>query len=179
MTKTVKYKQDKKLRMPRAVKQAIISTLVLLLLAVGSALGYVWYSGMQEPVLTDPTLAETTSKDSSPIKHVQVAANAKVGVAVQYISIPVVPGDNAMVTVRTLPAATCKIGVLYNGNPSNDSGLIQRTADDYGTASWTWTVPVGTPLGSWPVTITCERNKSVGVVTTDLVVAKQAPLATQ
>lgn len=172
MTKTVKYKQGNKLRVPRSVKRAILSFFVLLFIATVAAVGYVWFTGMQEPVLKDPLAVEKVNKEAQAMKPVKVADNARVGAAVSFISIPVMPGNNAMVTVRTLPDAKCTIGVVYNGVAGTDSGLRVRTANDYGVASWTWTVPVTAPIGSWPVTITCAKNKQSAVVVTDLVVSK-------
>ena len=97
---------------------------------------------------------------------------SKVGASIQTITTPVVPGSNASVMIRTNPSATCVISVEYDKVPSKDSGLIQKTADEYGVVEWAWTVEQDAPLGTWPVTMTCANQKNSAMVRGDLQVVK-------
>lgn len=157
--------------MPKTVRQALISSAVLLLLMIGAMAGYIWYSGQGGPAIqaVDQSAKGATN---SPIKPSAPAKDAQESAAVQFITLPVVPCENAMITVKTLPGSSCKIEAVYNNVPAKDSGLITRIANEYGAVSWTWTVPTSTPLGSWPVTTTCSYNGKTAVVVADLVVAK-------
>jgi hypothetical protein len=121
---------------------------------------------------TPAPIASTDAEAEPVIKHVAPAANAKVGASVQTITSPVAPGDNASITIKTTPTASCTITVVYNKIASKDSGLTQKVADDYGVVSWTWTVGGATPLGIWPATVTCVYGKNSAVVQGDLRVTK-------
>ena len=82
-----------------------------------------------------------------------------------------------MMTVKTNAGSTCKIAVVYNNVPEVDSGLAPKKADDFGTVSWAWTVPKNTPLGSWPVTVTCQFYDKSAVVSQDVRVEKSTSSA--
>ncbi len=157
--------------MPRSLRNGLISAVVLLVLIAGGGATYTWY--MDQHTVLHPTAAAANS-DSIPAfaKPVTPAANARVGASVETLTSPVAPGDNASVTVRTLASASCKISVVYKNVASTDSGLSQKTADEYGTVSWTWSVGKSVPLGTWPVNVTCARNGKSGYVRGDLQVAK-------
>jgi hypothetical protein len=94
--------------------------------------------------------------------------NAQESAAVETLTSPVAPGDNAMINVKTNPTSTCKIVVAYNNVAEADSGLMPKKADNFGTVGWAWTVPKNAPLGSWPVTVTCQYYEKSAVVTQDL-----------
>jgi hypothetical protein len=100
------------------------------------------------------------------------AKDAQESAAVEVLTSPVAPGENAMISVKTNPTSTCKISVIYNNVPDTDSGLVPHKADSFGTVNWAWTVPKNTPLGSWPVTVTCQYYTKSAVVSQDLRVEK-------
>ena len=50
------------------------------------------------------------------------------------------------------------------------SGLVKKIADEFGVVTWAWTVPAGTPQGTWPVNVSCKNKKYSAVVSSDLVV---------
>jgi hypothetical protein len=85
---------------------------------------------------------------------------------------PEAPGDNVSMSVKTVPTSTCTIRVEYNKIPSTDSGLVAKTADEFGIVSWTWTVGEDVPLGTWPAKVTCVYNGRSAVVQGDLQVAE-------
>jgi hypothetical protein len=114
---------------------------------------------------------KTTTKPTA-TGPVQLAPNAKEGVAVQSLSSPVAPGENASIYIHTNRDSKCTITVVYNKIPSKDAGLAPKTADEFGLVSWSWTVEASAPVGKWPVTVTCEWNKKIAVVIDDLIVKK-------
>ena len=98
----------------------------------------------------------------------KIDPNAPVGVYIQTFNSPIIPGENAMLGVHTTPGATCVIKVEYNKVPVKDSGIADKVADEYGVASWSWTIPVDAPVGKWPVDITCSYGKNSGYMRGDL-----------
>lgn len=152
----------------KTIRNIVISFVVILVLAFGAGAGYTWYMGKQNvasTVVAEPVEAVTVIKPTKP------ADNAPVGVSVQSLISPIAPGLNTSITIRTTPSATCDISVVYKDVQSTDSGLKAQQADDFGMATWTWTVGPSVPLGKWPVKVTCSYNKKSGVVQGDLVVA--------
>jgi hypothetical protein len=110
----------------------------------------------------------TAPINSYTIKPTKPAANAGVGVSVGSLTTPVKAGSNADIEIRTTATSNCSISVIYNNTPAHDSGLAPKTADAYGIVSWSWTVPAGTPVGNWPVKVTCKYGKKWAVVDTKL-----------
>lgn len=159
-----------KKRVIRSIRNTVISIAALLVLFVGAGLIYTWFVGHNTP--TKQIVAETTTAPTPVIKHVDPGTNVPEGASVQSITSPVMPGDNASVIVKTNPGSWCTITAMYNNVPSKDSGLSGKTSDDFGSVSWTWTVEATVPVGTWPVTVTCLRNKLSAVVVGNLVVSK-------
>jgi hypothetical protein len=139
---------------------------VILLVLVAAGAAYTWYNGQQPPAE-----AHTVTSTEPQAKQIQArvpSKNTQESAAVEVLTSPVAPGDNAMISVKTNAGSTCKITVVYNNVPETDSGLVQHKADSFGTVSWAWTVPKGTPFGSWPVTVTCQFYDKSAVVSQDL-----------
>jgi hypothetical protein len=160
-------------RIIRFVRNIAISVAVLLVIFIGGGAAYTWYMG--RTTVVDTSVADSIDTTPTPvIKHVQPAANANESASVQMLTSPVAPGSNASVTVKTNPSSECTIAVEYNKVASKDSGLRLKTADEFGIVSWTWTVEVSVPLGTWPVKVTCinTANKKSAFVQGDLVVAR-------
>lgn len=151
-------------RLPKPLRNALISAGVLLLLFVVAGLIYTFYVGMLGP--STPTTQPVAAKADNyqPITPHKPAPNARESAAVEYLDSPVKRGQNASITVKTLGGSSCDITVLYNHVPSRDSGLQKRTADEYGTVTWSWTVDPTAPVGAWPVTVTCAYNHRTAVV---------------
>lgn len=80
------------------------------------------------------------------------------------MSSPVARGDKATLTVSTAAGADCKIVVEYGSGPSQAAGLGEKTADDAGGVSWTWTVGQTTKPGRYPVTVTCFKGERQGTL---------------
>jgi hypothetical protein len=159
-----------KKRIIRSIRNVSISVGVLIVLLVAAGAIYTWFAGR------NPAPNQTTNAvDATPapvVKAVDPAPNAPESASVQSLTSPVAPGDNASATIKTNPGSWCTITVVYDKTASTDSGLTGKTADDFGSVSWTWTVDTTAPTGTWPVTVTCLRNKVSAVVVGSLIVAK-------
>ena len=159
-----------KARIIRLVRNIFISIVVLLVVFVGAGAAYTWYVG-QDTAEVDSIIDTPVETKSAPIiKPVKQAANAPTSASVQMITSPIAPGSNASMIVHTNPDSSCTILVTYNKVPSKDSGLVLKTADEYGIVSWAWTVESSVPLGKWPAKVTCVHNDKSAVVIGDLVV---------
>lgn len=158
----------------RRARNIGLSAFLMLLILVGAGLAYTWYVGRNTKLVVEDVVPNKKTVEPHE-RPKRLAPDAAVGVSVQMITSPITPGMNAMVTIKTNPLATCKISVIYNNVPSTDSGLAEKKADDYGVATWTWTVPKETPLGAWPVKVDCANEKKSGTVTTNLTLVKELP----
>lgn len=157
------------------IKTVLLSTVVLLFIFTALGVGYTWYNGRQ-PLPQTPQAA-TPGAQLQQIKPKLPSRNSQESAAVEVLTSPVAPGENSMMTVKTNAGSTCKIAVVYNNVPEVDSGLAPKKADDFGTVSWAWTVPKNTPLGSWPVTVTCQFYDKSAVVSQDVRVEKSTSSA--
>jgi hypothetical protein len=157
-----------------SLRTASLWTGALLILALGGGVAYTWYMGQQpSPPVAEVAPVAEVSEPVSAAKHMTPDPNAKASAAIEMLTSPVTPGMNASVSIKTNPNAECTISVVYDKTGSKDSGLVPKTADEFGMADWTWTVESTVPYGTWPVKITCTINKQSAVVQGDLVVAKQ------
>jgi hypothetical protein len=151
----------------------VVGGIIGCLLVLGASAGgvYTWYIGNNQPV-TPAVLPEVkTNKLSTAPPPKATKPEGPVGVSVQVFTTPVKPGGNASMTIRTRPDAACSIKVTYKDQQSTDTGLIPKTADEFGTVQWTWTVESSRPVGTWPVDVTCALGEMSGYVRGDLEVA--------
>lgn len=168
-------KQETKEKSPRsprekpalkAFRTASILFASLLVVLVGVGVLYVWLGSSEAPTAT---IAEPKEKPQLQEKEVPILdPKAPVGVSVQTVNSPVEPGQNVVLIAKTKPEAICQIKVEYNKVASKDSGLHEKTADVFGMIQWSWAVEETTPLGTWPITITCAKDEKSGVVVADL-----------
>lgn len=143
----------------------IIVVIVIICTALGFA--YVWYLGKTKPVQQAAEIKHVSTAPATAVSAPVVDENAPVGVAIQSFSSSVQRGTNASIGIRTRPQAACSIRVTYSQTPdqakeSKDGGLIPKTADEYGSVSWTWSVEADRPVGSWPVEVTCAYKAKWG-----------------
>lgn len=157
-------------RRKESLRRTTTITIVLALLLVTGGVGYTWYMGEQKTAAV--ATAEPAPSRRIEMKPVKQDPNAAVGVSVQMLSTPVQPGQNASISIRTNQNADCTIVVKYGETVSTDSGLIKKTADDYGTVSWSWTVPATAPEGKGTVKVDCARKAKSGSVTGDLIIKR-------
>lgn len=158
--------RKQKFRVPKSVTVSLITAAVLIIVLVGGGIAYVWYAGQHVPPDQVADQVPTTTKKVEP-KRPAADPKSPVGVSVQSIN-AAAPGENASITIRTTPDAVCEIAVEYNKVPVKDSGLIKKNADEFGMATWTWTVDTAAPLGRWPVKVTCTHHEKSGMVQGDL-----------
>ena len=144
----------------------VLVAVALLLVAGGAA--YTWYAGQQGPVISDTEVPAPVRRTQ--IKPLKIASDAPIGASVQTYTPEVKPGENASVSIRTNPEARCSIVVKYDDVPTTDSGLAPKPADEFGLASWSWTVKPGTPPGLWPAEITCKNKKNSAFVKAEFTV---------
>jgi hypothetical protein len=157
--------------MLRTLRNIVLSIIVLLIIFIGGGVAYLLLAGNDAPPQPTTPPANVAPQTNLPKPH-KPAPNAPVGVSIQSLITPVAPGENSTVTIKTLSSAACTITVTYNNVASKDSGLIPKVADDYGIASWSWTVDKTAPAGKWPVKVTCEYNKKSGMAIGDLEIKK-------
>lgn len=157
----------------RTIRNVFITIVVLLALFIGAALIYTWYIGQHAPVKTSSSAIKTTTRNVK--KPHQPAPDAQIGVGLQLLSTPALPGSNASITIHTNAAAKCTISVMYNNVPSKDSGLLPKTADEYGMVTWTWTIEPTAPLGKWPVKTVCANAKYHVQLIEELEIVKVLP----
>jgi len=89
-------------------------------------------------------------------------------VSLVQLSSTVAPFSDATITVKTAPAASCAIAVLYKSGPSRAKGLDPKLADRSGFVAWRWRVGSRTTPGQWPVVVTCEHDGNRGELRTML-----------
>ena len=134
---------------------------------MGAGIAYVWYTSQNsEVVKTEAPKPAPKKVATTPV----VDPKTPVGVSVTVLTSPIKAGSNASITIKTKPLAACSIKVEYDKKPGTDGGLVPKSADDYGVATWTWTVEPGRPPGTWPVDVTCARDGKSGYVRGDLVI---------
>ncbi len=160
----------KRARLPKPLRNALISAAVLLLVLVGGGVAYTYILGQSGPGDAAKAGLPVTTADEPVFKPIKPAADAKESASVETITSPVARGTNSSVTIKTNAASKCTISVVYSDKASTDSGLVTKIADDYGVVSWTWTVGTDVPVGTWPVKVTCAYHTQTAVVQADLVV---------
>jgi hypothetical protein len=155
----------------KTARNIAISAFAMLVLLAGAGVAYTYFFGPSASEAVTPKAAA----EVQPLPKPAVPAdNAPEGVAIGAFTTPVKPSDNASIQVHTQPTSTCTIAVTYNSVVATDSGLVGKTADDYGTVGWSWTVPTAAPEGKWPVKVTCTYHGRSGVYQAELEISKTA-----
>ncbi len=150
----------------QSMRRGITVALVLLTISVIGGVTYTWYMGQQKTALISQ--AQSNRGSRAIFRPPKVASDAKIGVAVQMSASQTKPGENASITVRTNPEADCSISVKYNNMLAKDSGLAPKAADEFGVATWAWTVASNTPTGKWPVEVLCKNKVHSAVVSSEI-----------
>ena len=163
-----------------ALKKAgtiLFASFVVLVVLIAAGLAYTWWAG-QQPVPTQETVEETDSLPRpTQVEPRTLPPDAPVSLSSQLLTTPVLPGENASLTVKTNPLAECEITVTYGDlgdetAQSTDSGLRPRAADPFGIVTWTWTVESNRPLGDWPVEVTCANEAKSGYLRLTLTIGQ-------
>ncbi len=158
------------IHIPKVVRNIALSAIVLLILAIAAGIAYTLISDQRSSA--PKVSSKTTSLDTvTPIKPVLPAANDSEGVAIESLSTPVSIGSPATIAALTNAGSICTISLLINNIPKA-LGLAPVTADQFGGISWSWTVSSSTPVGVWPVKISCQFHTQTGVVEGDMTVTR-------
>lgn len=162
----------RKHRRRRLASTAIFLVVTIAVLSVAGFL-YTWYIGQQTDVPV-VEVAETPRVSARPKDPPKPTKETQVGIVVQAFSTPVTIGDNASLSIRTLPGVPCTISFTVNedNERSTDTGLIPKIADDYGLVDWTWSVKANVRPGTWPVEVTCANGSQSVYSRSDLEVVR-------
>lgn len=159
------HKRQRRRRVWTLVGAALIFALIIVI----GVLVYTWYTGKQQAVVEEvtPVVVQSTPFAEAP----KPAEDTPVSIAPQVVLSPVKLGNNTSVSIKTLPMAACSIKFTYNDDKiSRDSGLVPKTADEFGLVEWTWKVTEDTRPGIWPVEITCALDKRSAYSKSDITV---------
>ena len=165
----------KKRRSLKPLFFAILGGLLLLALLIGGGIAYIYLTEPDETVEQEEFGPDRYNELS--FETEEPDPDAVVGISVQMLTSPVAPGSNATYEVRTLRGAECDISVTYDETESQDSGLTPKTANNFGMASWTWTVEEWVPEGQWPVEVICSWNEQSGMLRSDIEVSYDTDIA--
>jgi hypothetical protein len=159
----------KKHRLPRGVSRVLTSALVLLFVIVILGVVYVYFSGSSGPLPSqeDKPIEEISTSTIKPQKPSEAVPESA---SVTLISTPVKPGAAMDMAVQTLPQSKCQASVSSKSTRQAVAGPKPAIADDFGAASWNWTISKSSPAGEYSVEITCSYHKKVAVVDTSFTV---------
>lgn len=129
-----------------------VSAVVILVTGGGFILG--WWGGPQ-PEQGAVLAKQTETIATQPTSETPIDS---MSVSIESLLTPVPQESNADMTIKTVPGAKCVIKVTYAGVASTDEGLVPKTASQSGRVDWMWTVEPSTPLGTWPVDVTCTHD---------------------
>ena len=157
---------------PKLGHKIILSAFILLVLIFIAGFTYVYVSDSAKP--NDQSIQQTAQiRHYKPITPPAANPTEPVGVAVESLDTPIMPGSPTSLIINTNSYAKCTITVQYNGIISKDPALAPKTADAYGILTWTWTVPKNTSVGNWPISVTCRDKNHSGMVEDTLTVQQQ------
>lgn len=161
------------------MRNAIVGIFVVALLLVGGGFAYTYFLGPDGTQTADAVQQPARNEPRKVAEPPKQNPDAPIGASVQTLTSPVAPGSNASLAVRTGQLAKCKVSVVYGSVSSTDSGLLPKTADEFGSVSWSWTVGAEVPEGKYPVKVDCANaaGSKSAFVQADLVVAKAAASA--
>lgn len=108
--------------------------------------------GINVPMVAVPS-------ESAIIENTPSTSNDSFSLDVISVTSPVIKGNDATLTIKTMPGAKCTIAVYYKSGISKTSGLEDKVADSNGMVSWNWTVSTKTSSGTWNIVITADNEK--------------------
>lgn len=149
----------------------VLACMFLVMALVIAGFVYAWYYAKTHPVKEGevPQSKPKPISNSKPAK--EVSPDTPVGVAIESLTSPVKAGDNASLSVKTLPTATCNLRLTYkDGTVSKDAGLSPKVSDDFGIAAWTWTIEPTRSAGMATIEATCIHGKMSGYNKGEIVV---------
>jgi hypothetical protein len=149
----------------KTLRQALVSSLVLVLLVAVGGVAYTWYSGRNSGMEGNPAIAQPlVYQPRQTIQRAPIPDDAKVGVSLQVIADEVFAGDDLYMSIHTVPGSTCTLTVSYQDEKTPSYQLEPYLADEYGVATWNWQIDPASAKGYWRASSLCERNGNSGVV---------------
>lgn len=147
---------------PKLLKRIGLSALILLIAFVGAGFAEVYFSDQKS---ASDNLKPTATALYQQIKPPPAPGpNANVGVAEQAFDNPVNPGSNTSMIIQTTAGAKCTlVETNSSGKQVSSPGLVPKTADAYGSVTWSWYIPKNTIVGDYPVKVTCRLGKNWAV----------------
>lgn len=157
-----KLHESKKTRAIRRIRNLLIVCSILALVIGGIFVVVLW---LMKPQAVKGPVETKTAQDAAPdLSSKKFAPDVPIGSAIQALTTPIAPGSNANVTIRTTEGAVCSIKVVHLDPYQkelarvNDSGLVDKTADDFGMVTWTWTMPANAAIATWKADMLCKRD---------------------
>ena len=101
-----------------------------------------------------PLTLNTPTGDQGGTATADTGSGIPVVVVADQSTLSAYPGGFMTMTVSTTPYAVCNFLIYYGlSTPSKTYGIVPRTADANGIASWHWQVDSSAHTGSWPLSI--------------------------
>lgn len=168
--------ESKRSRLVKTFRNLSIGVLTLGLLIGGVYVALLWLN--KPKVASEAAPDATNSANPSFLTPHKPPKDIAIGSSIQSISSPIAPGSNASLTLRTTESAVCTIKVLRLDTEMRevqhvtDSGLGEKTADDFGIVTWTWTMPADAAIAKWQADINCTRDSKSTRSIGEIIVAK-------
>ena len=107
-----------------------------------------------------------------------VSRGAPISVVEDKSQLTAYPGGNMSLSIVTSPFTVCQIVVSYGqSTPSKALGLVPRTTDAQGNASWNWQVALNIHTGGWPLKIIATASNGAVSTTTIIVTVTLPPIS--
>lgn len=153
----------------RTLRNVAIAMLVLVIV-IGAV--YLLISWLSKPKIAGNSVVKDTQQSPTMPQPHRPPRDVPIGSSIQSLTTPVAPGGNVSLILRTTESAVCTIKVVHLDEQMRevarvtDGGLVDKTADEFGVVTWTWTMPAGAAQVTWHADITCQRDskstRSVG-----------------
>lgn len=103
---------------------------------------------------------------------------APISVVADQSQLTAYPGGNMSLSIVTSPFTVCQIVVSYGqSTPSKALGLVPRTTDAKGNASWNWQVALNVHTGTWPLKVVATSSSGAVSTTTVNVTLTLPPIS--
>ena len=136
-------------------------------------------SGCGKTPPDQPLLSGTdTSTQSAAAPTGTATRGAPISVVSDQSQLTAYPGGNMSLNIVTSPYTVCQIVISYGqSTPSKALGLIPRTTDAKGNASWTWQVALNVHTGVWPLKVVATSSSGAVSTTTVNVTITLPPIS--
>jgi predicted nucleic acid-binding Zn ribbon protein len=152
-------------RTSKVLRKTIISSIALVILFAGAGFGYTYYIDKQNSTALKSSTNAADQQQGQTITPSKPSPNAPEDASLEVLTTPIARSQTDMVSIKTQAYSTCSIGVTYLGGLiAHDPGLTPKTADDFGSVSWNWTISPTAPIGQGSVKITCNFYKKSAMV---------------